>query len=187
LLLTGKFILSAPIQELWEFLLKPETLGSCIPGCEKFEVISENTYDCVVVAKVGPISAKLNFKTTLVDVEPPRHLKAIGEGEEMNKNGVFTQETIVDLNEISPGEVEVSYTSSIGITGKLASFGDSVMRSKAKRVEEEFTQALKERLSGSNVTVSKLEVSTTEILTASAADLGQKVKRIFRSQPKGDS
>ena len=32
------------------------------------------------------------------------------------------------------------------IAGKLAMFGDRIMRAKAKKVEEEFTQALQEKL-----------------------------------------
>ncbi len=146
MLLTGRFTLKVPIQEAWDSLLKPEILGSCIPGCEKLEAINEKTYDSIVGAKVGPISARFKFTTTLVEIEPPRHLKAIGDGEDLNKNGTFTQETVVDLNQISAGEVEVSYTSKVGIGGKLATFGDSVMRAKAKRIEEEFTQALSNRL-----------------------------------------
>jgi carbon monoxide dehydrogenase subunit G len=52
----------------------------------------------------------------------------------------------VDLREISPSEVEVSYRSDVNIVGKLAMFGERIMRAKAKKVEEEFTLALQERL-----------------------------------------
>jgi carbon monoxide dehydrogenase subunit G len=42
--------------------------------------------------------------------------------------------------------VEVAYKSEVNIVGKLAMFGDRIMRAKAKKVEEEFTRALQERL-----------------------------------------
>jgi carbon monoxide dehydrogenase subunit G len=142
----GKFTLKAPIQKLWDTLLDPETLLSCIPGAEKIERIDEKTFDCVVKQKVGPISVKFKFKSVLSKVEPPTHIEVDGEGEEIGKAGHFVQKSVVDLRETSGGEVEVSYKTEATIVGKLAMFGDRIMRAKAKKVEEEFTKALQERL-----------------------------------------
>jgi len=142
----GKFTIKAPIQKLWETLLDPETLLSCIPGAEKIERIDEKTFDCVVKQKVGPISVKFKFKSVLSKVEPPTHIEVDGEGEDIGKAGHFVQKSVVDLRETPGGEVEVSYRTDATIVGKLAMFGDRIMRAKAKKVEEEFTKALQERL-----------------------------------------
>jgi carbon monoxide dehydrogenase subunit G len=142
----GKFTLKAPIQKLWDTLLDPETLLSCIPGAEKIERIDEKTFDCVVKQKVGPISVKFKFKSILTKVEPPTHIEVDGEGEDIGKAGHFVQKSVVDLRQILGGEVEVSYRTDATIVGKLAMFGDRIMRAKAKKVEEEFTKALQERL-----------------------------------------
>jgi carbon monoxide dehydrogenase subunit G len=142
----GKFTLKAPIQKLWDTLLDPETLLSCIPGAEKIERIDEKTFDCLVKQKVGPISVKFKFKSVLSKVEPPTHIEVDGEGEDIGKAGHFVQKSVVDLREIPGGEVEVSYRTDANIVGKLAMFGDRIMRAKAKKVEEEFTKALQERL-----------------------------------------
>ena len=146
MLMEGKFILNAPIQKLWETILDPETLLSCIPGAEKIERIDEKTFDCVVKQKVGPISVKFKFKSILSKVEPPTHIEVEGEGEDIGKAGHFIQKSVVDLRETPEGEVEVSYKTDATIVGKLAMFGDRIMRAKAKKVEEEFTKALQERL-----------------------------------------
>ena len=142
----GKFTLKGPIQKLWDTLLDPETLLSCIPGAEKIERIDEKTFDCVVKQKVGPISVKFKFKSVLSKVEPPTHIEVDGEGEDIGKAGHFVQKSVVDLREIPGGEVEVSYRTDATVVGKLAMFGDRIMRAKAKKVEEEFTKALQERL-----------------------------------------
>lgn len=146
MLMEGKFTIKAPIQKLWETLLDPETLLSCIPGAEKIERIDEKTFDCVVKQKVGPISVKFKFKSILSKVEPPTHIEVEGEGEDIAKAGHFVQKSVVDLRETPGGEVEVSYKTDATIVGKLAMFGDRIMRAKAKKVEEEFTKALQERL-----------------------------------------
>lgn len=180
MLIEGKFNVKVPIQKAWEHLLKPETLASCIPGCEKMEAIDEKTYEAIVGARVGSISARFKFITTLTEIERPRHFKAIGKGEEMGKAGTFRQETVVDLEEVSEEEVEISYRSDVTIVGRLATFGDRIMRAKAKEVEEEFTQALNKRLSGENIPASELKVSTVEILTAFLAILRGRIMSFFR-------
>jgi carbon monoxide dehydrogenase subunit G len=146
MLMEGKFTLKAPIQKIWDTLLEPETLLSCIPGAEKIERLDEKTYDCVVKQKIGPVSVKFKFKSTITKMESPVHMEIEGEGEDIAKAGHFVQKSIVDLQEISPNEVEVSYKTDATIVGKLAMFGDRMMRAKAKKVEEEFTKALQEKL-----------------------------------------
>jgi carbon monoxide dehydrogenase subunit G len=71
-----------------------------------------------------------------------------GEGEDIGKAGRFVQKTIIDLKEIEGGEVEIFYRSNANIVGKLAMFGDRILKAKAKKFEREFTQALKEKLEG---------------------------------------
>lgn len=146
MLIEGKFSLKAPIQKVWNSLLDPVTLASCIPGTEKMEVIDDKTYESIVKQKVGPISVKLKFTTTLTEVEPPRYIKAVGRGADITKAGTFTQETKVNLTEVSNDEVEVSYSSNLSLVGRLATFGERIMRAKAKSVGEEFTKNLQEKL-----------------------------------------
>jgi uncharacterized protein len=145
----GRFTVKAPIQKLWESLLEPGTLAACIPGAEKIERVDEKTYDCIVKQKVGPISVKFQFKNVVTKMEPPNHLEMEGEGYDLiAKAGRFVQRSVVDLKEMEQGEVEVSYRTDVNIVGKLAMFGDRVMRTKARQTEEEFTSKLKERLKG---------------------------------------
>lgn len=148
MIIEGKFTVKAPIQKLWDMLLEPETLGACVPGAEKIEKIDDNTYDAVVKQKVGPIKVKLSFRSVLTKVEPPTHVELEGEGEDMTKLGHLKQKTVVDMKEIGGGEVEVSYKADVAIVGKMAMFGDRIMRAKAKDVEKEFTKNLQEKLKG---------------------------------------
>jgi carbon monoxide dehydrogenase subunit G len=177
MLIEDKFIVKAPIEKVWHYLLDPETLASCVPGCEKIEAIDERTYDSIVGAKVGPISAKFKFRTTLVELEPPRHLKAVGGGEDLNKAGTFSQETVVDLKEVSKDEVEVSFRSDINIVGRLATFGDRILRAKAQQVGDEITQALNKKLSGQNPAVSELKVSMWGVVAAFLSAIMFKIKK----------
>ena len=146
MLIEGKFTLKAPIQEVWDFLLEADTLASCIPGAEKMEKVDDKTWEGVVKQKVGPITVRLKFTQTLTEIDPPKHVKAIGRGADVTKAGTFTQETVVDLKEIAKGEVEVAYRSNVSMVGRLAIFGERIMRAKVNKVGEEFTRNLQEKL-----------------------------------------
>jgi carbon monoxide dehydrogenase subunit G len=142
----GSFTMKAPIQKVWDFLLAPGTLASCIPGAEKMEPVDDKTWEGVVKQKVGPISVKLGFTQSLTEVDPPKHIKAVGRGSAAGGAGTFTQETIVDLKEIAGGEVEVAYSSNVSLVGRLATFGERIMRAKVDKVGNEFIQNLQNKL-----------------------------------------
>jgi uncharacterized protein len=146
MLIEGKFTVKGPIQKVWDCVLEPGTLASCIPGTEKMVAIDDKTYETIVKQKVGPIGVKLKFTTTLTEIDPPRYVKAIGRGGDEGKMGTFSQETIVRLNEIKKGETEIVYSSNVSLVGKLATFGDRIMRAKVKSVGEEFTRNLQKIL-----------------------------------------
>ena len=146
MLIEGQFKLKAPIQKVWESLLDPQTLGTCVPGTEKMEAIDDTTYESVVKQRVGPIKVKLKFTTKLTEVRPPNYIKAVGRGADVTKLGNFSAEIEVKLNETSPNNVDVNYTANISLVGRLATFGERVMRAKSKSVGEEFTKNLQEKL-----------------------------------------
>ena len=142
----GKFTMKAPIQKVWDFLLAPGTLASCIPGAEKMESVDDKTWEGTVKQKVGPIGIKLNFTQSLTELDPPRHVKAVGRGSAMGGAGTFSQETIVDMTEIAGGEVEIAYSSNVSMVGRIATFGERIMRAKVNKVGEEFINNLQNKL-----------------------------------------
>jgi carbon monoxide dehydrogenase subunit G len=145
-IIDGKFALKAPIQKVWDIILQPGTLASCIPGAEKIEATDATHYSCLMKQSVGPISVKLQFVVELKDIVPPTHLKAVGSGKALGNLGTFTLDMVVDLKELSGGEVEVAYSANANIVGKLATFGERIMRAKSKQVVEDFTKNLQKKL-----------------------------------------
>ncbi|MBN1366381.1 MAG: hypothetical protein JW967_00430 [Dehalococcoidales bacterium] len=146
MLVDGKFTLKAPIQQVWDLLLQPGVLASCMPGAEKIEAVDDKHYNCLVKQSVGPISVKLQFAVELTEVVPPTHVKAVGKGEALGKLGTFTMELVVDLKDLGDGQVDVPYAAQVNIVGKLATFGERIMRAKATQVVQNFTKNLQNKL-----------------------------------------
>jgi len=135
-----KFRVKAPIQRVWQFMLDPEKIGPCIPGCEKIEVVGDNVYESSVKVKVGLISLTMKSRSTITEADPPRHLKSVTEGQDALKAGTFHQESVVDLTEISQNEVEVFYSANTRVAGKLATFGEKIMRVTSKKLGDQFAK-----------------------------------------------
>jgi len=141
-----KFSVKSPIQKLWDSLLDPEIVGRCIPGCEKVEPINNKEYDSIIKAKVGFIAVRFKIRTVIVEMIPYSLIRTVGEGNELRKLGHFKQKTCITFNPLSENETELAYQSEISIVGKLATFGDRILRAKAKEVGKQFADAVKKRL-----------------------------------------
>lgn len=142
----GIMNLNASAQDVWDFLLAPGTLASCVPGAENIESEDNKTYKCLVKQSVGPISVKLNFTVELTEMKPPTYVKAVGRGEALGKMGTFSLVLEVNLTEKENKEVEVAYDMEISMVGRLATFGERIMRAKVDKVGKEFTENLQNKL-----------------------------------------
>ena len=148
MLIDERFSVNAPIEGLWDSFLNPEFLGPCFPGCEQVETISPNEYDSIVKAKVGPFSVRFKVRTVIEEMLPYQFIQTAGEGKELRNLGQFRQKTTVRFVSLSANETEVSYRSDVAMVGKLATFGDKVLRSKAKEIGASFALAVREKFEG---------------------------------------
>ena len=147
MLIEEKFTIKSPIRESWDFLLNPETIGPCIPGCEKMVASSDKEYESVIAAKVGPIAVRFKVKTVIDEIQPYTLIRTVGEGKELRNLGSFKQKTSIHLNELSKDETEVSYRSEVSVVGRLATFGDRVLRHKANEIGKEFADQINREIS----------------------------------------
>jgi len=108
MLITETFSIDTPIQKLYNFILDAKTVGSCIPGCESVELISEDEYDSIIKTKVGIISAKFKVRTKISEAVPFRLIRTVGHGKELRNLGHFKQKTEITLKELSEKETEES-------------------------------------------------------------------------------
>ncbi len=146
MLIEVKFNVKSPIQKLWDFLLNPETVAPCIPGCEKVEPINDKEYNSIIKAKVGFMAVRFKVKTIIEEIVPYQLIRSVGEGDELRKLGHFKQKTQITFKQLSEAETEVVYQSDVSVTGRIATFGDRVFRAKAKELGKEFANAVKKTL-----------------------------------------
>ncbi|MCP4692628.1 MAG: hypothetical protein GY859_31600, partial [Desulfobacterales bacterium] len=170
MLIDEKFTIRSPLKEAWDFLLNPETVGPCIPGCETFEAVNDKEYKSVIAAKVGPIKVRFNIKTVIDEVEPHVRIHTVGEGKEIKNLGRFKQKTTLLLNELSADETEVSYRTEVSVVGRLATFGDRVLSVKASEIGKEFAKNINRNFQAQNAAPPEDSAPGEEASDDAAAD-----------------
>ena len=146
MLIEEKFTVKLPTQKIWDSLLDPEIIGLCIPGCEKVEPINDTEYDSIIKAKVGFMAVRFKVRTVIEEMVTHKLIRTVGEGKESRNLGQFKQTTRINFKVLSEDETEISYQSDVSIVGKLATFGDRILKAKAKEVGQEFADAVKKKL-----------------------------------------
>lgn len=166
----GSRQLAATAQQAWEALNDPEILKQCVPGCQKFELESENVYQTAAAIKVGPVSAKFTGKVELSDIQPPKSytLKFEAQGG-VAGHGKGTSH--VELAENDQG-VELRYTVESQVGGKLAQLGQRLIDGAAKSMADDFfkrfEKALAEKTGNTGTDAAPTETTSNETATSPA-------------------
>jgi carbon monoxide dehydrogenase subunit G len=143
--MSGEQIVPAPQQEVWDALNDPRVLKECVPGCESVEPVGENAYQVLMVARVGPVSARFKGKLTLSDIAAPRSYALAFEGQG-GPAGFAKGSAAVRLSPVN-GQTRLSYDVKANVGGKLAQIGSRLVDAAAKKVADDFFKAFNERMS----------------------------------------
>src|SRR6478735_4681057 len=139
---------AAPAAQVWQMLLDPNVMGSCVPGMKSIEVVSDVEYIAQIHVKISFISARFKLRTTIVEQRAPHYLRCEGSGEDASVASSLKQQSELFLAELPDGRTELRMKVKVDVLGRLGTFGLSVMKTKADRMWEEFGQNLVARLEG---------------------------------------
>ncbi|HTM60809.1 MAG TPA: carbon monoxide dehydrogenase subunit G [Burkholderiales bacterium] len=135
--MTGEQLIAAPQKVVWDALNNPEMLKTCVPGCESIEPAGENEFQVLMVARVGPVSAKFKGKLTLSDIKPPNSYSLAFEGQG-GAAGFAKGSANVRLESVAGDKTRLGYDVRASVGGKLAQIGSRLVDAAAKKVADDF-------------------------------------------------
>ena len=135
--MTGEQLIAAPQKEVWVALNDPQVLKACVPGCESIERTADNEYQVLMVARVGPVSAKFKGKLTLSDIKPPESYSLSFEGQG-GPAGFAKGGAHVRLGSVAGDKTRLAYDVKASVGGKLAQIGSRLVDAAAKKVADDF-------------------------------------------------
>jgi len=143
--MSGEQLIPAPQQAVWNGLNDPQVLKACVPGCESITPTGDNEYQVLMVARVGPVSAKFKGKLTLSDIKPPHSYAIAFEGQGgpagFAKGGAKVMLSTQGLT------TRLAYDVKASVGGKLAQIGSRLIDAAAKKVADDFFRNFNERMS----------------------------------------
>src|SRR6267142_374443 len=144
--MTGEQLVAAPQKAVWDALNDPAVLKACVPGCESIERTGDNEYLVLMVARVGPVSAKFKGKLVLSDIKPPESYSISFEGQGgaagFAKGGAHVRLAAEGLM------TKLSYDVKASVGGKLAQIGSRLVDAAARKVADDFFRNFNEKVGG---------------------------------------
>ena len=142
MILDGKIDLDVPVHKAWDFLIDINKFSTCLPGIDEITQIDDKTFDGIISAAVGPISGKFNFRSTILESQPPQQMVVQTVGTDSVTKSTVNADMTVDLREVSETTSQMDYKAEVKIKGRLAILGDMVLRATATLILQEFTRRL---------------------------------------------
>ena len=132
------FELNADVDTVWNVLVNPEKVVTCVPGAELTETIDENHLKGKVTIKIGPVTAKFNGD---IEIEKRKisnyELAMTGKGSDISGKGGASMSMWLKLNALQTG-TEVCCRMTVSITGRIAQFGAHMIEAVNNKIFEKF-------------------------------------------------
>lgn len=133
----GEYTLPVGLQKVWEGLNDQVVLQQSIRGCTELERVSENEFHAVLTAKVGPISVTFRGKVTLKDLIPFKAYTLVSQAQG-GAAGFGSLSARIELESIDTENTLIRYAAQADVGGKLASVGQRLIQSVAKKQADDF-------------------------------------------------
>lgn len=137
--LSGEHSFSAPRERVYAFLLDPDTLKACLPGCEKLEQVGEDEYAATMKIGIGMIKGTFNGKVKISDKQEPSSYRMLVEGK--GPQGQVTGDGALELVEQEGGTL-VKWSGDANVRGTLARIGSRVIKPAASTIVGQFFSCL---------------------------------------------
>ncbi|MDT2039727.1 MAG: carbon monoxide dehydrogenase subunit G [Planktomarina sp.] len=146
-------LISAPPQKVWEYLLDPEILKECVPGCENFTGNITDGFEAIIVQKIGPVKAKFKGLIFLSDLDAPNSVRISGNGDG-GIAGFAKGGADVTLAPDGNG-TKLSYDVQAQIGGKLAQLGSRIIDSFVSQMADQFFEIFQAKVEGRSQNLTK--------------------------------
>ena len=164
------FELNADIDTVWNVLINPEKIVTCVPGAELTETIDENHLKGKVTIKIGPVTAKFKGDVEIEKREISNYeLAMTGKGSDISGKGGAAMSMWLKLNALETG-TEVCCRMTVSITGRIAQFGARMIEAVNNKMFEQFISNFTNMMEQGNGDESH-EERTKEVEPVKAASL----------------
>jgi len=137
--LSGSYKLNVKKEVAWKALNDSKILKQCIPGCESFDVNSDNIFSVVATNQIGPMNATFSGTVKLSNIIENVSYTLSGEGQ--SSVGFANGSANVKLLEEN-NVTTLTYEVNVDVGGKIAQLGSRLINGVAKKCRIIFLEDL---------------------------------------------
>jgi len=141
--LEGSYTFNASRDRVWQLLMDPVVIASCIPGCEGLEPMGGDCYKAKVVAVVAAISGSYDGTVCMKDQVAPESYRLVVEGQ--GRHGFVNGESRITLKEEGAATI-VGVAATMEVGGTIARVGQRLLGTVSKIMMDRFFAALQAKL-----------------------------------------
>ena len=141
--ISGSYSFPAPPDRVWNLLMDPATIASCIPGCNSFDPDGTDRYRVTLTVALAAISGSYAGNVTLSDKVPPSSYRLAVEGQ--GRPGFV--KGICDIALRADGaSTTVEVNGSVQTGGPIARLGQRLIGNVSKMMMDRFFACLGSKL-----------------------------------------
>ncbi len=149
--LRGTIRIAAPSRAVWDMIVTPASLATCVPGVRDIRQVDERTFEGTISVAVGPMDGDFPFSAVLERTDYPDGLvvRLIGTDTVTRSRleaSIRAAVAPTDAPPAQPAGTELAYDAVVNVKGRLAILGEMVLRATASLMIDHATRCLRDRL-----------------------------------------
>ena len=162
------FQINAPIDVVWQFLLSPENVATCMPGASLTEIVDDKSFVGTMKLKLGAINAKFNGTITYSEVDKDNN-RVVLLAEAKDTSGGTVKGTITaKMTPTTDRVTELQCEANIDLTGRLLQVGRGLIDGVAAQIIGKFIKNVQ------NMLESQAQEGAAEGESATSAEAAEK-------------
>ena len=139
----GTYTFDVSSDRLWNLLMDPAALASCIPGCTRFEPDGEDRYAVTLTVALAAITGTYSGTVNLTDKTPCTSYRLVMEGQ--GRAGFVKGSSVISLRPAG-ASTAVDVSGAVHTGGPIARLGQRLVGGVARMMLDRFFACLKAKL-----------------------------------------
>ncbi len=142
----GEYVLHAGPEQVWQLLLDPDALASCIPGGQELRLVAPDEYEATVKIGVPAVQGVYSGKVRIIDKNPPKSFRMEVEGR--GRLGSINATGHLELAGTDDRTV-ITYSGDYRVAGLIAAVGQRLFEPMAQMLTSQFFGCMESKLAQS--------------------------------------
>jgi carbon monoxide dehydrogenase subunit G len=141
--ITGSYTFTAPPERVWDLMMDPKAIASCIPGCEALESDGVDRYRARITLGLAAITGTYDGTVVITEKVEKSSYRLAVEGQ--GRAGFVKGSAAITLRPLGAGTV-VDLTATVQTGGAIARLGQRLIGSAAKMMQDRFFACMQGKL-----------------------------------------